>query len=78
MTNPSTGSGPSPASRSGTQGAKQYTVVRQFTDKAGKPWQQGQQYQGPENEAQEHLAQGNIREQGSGGQGVPPKEPGQR
>jgi hypothetical protein len=53
---------PSPASRSGTQG-KHYTVARQFTDKNGKTWQQGQQYQGPETEAQEHLAQGNIQEQ---------------
>jgi hypothetical protein len=66
---------PSPASRSGTQG-KQYVVAKQFTDKSGKSWQQGQQYQGPENEAQEHLAQGNIQEQSTGGAGVPPKEPG--
>jgi hypothetical protein len=65
---------PSPASRSGTQGKKQYVVARQFTDKSGKAWQQGQQYQGPETEAQEQLAQGNIQEQG---QGTPAKETGQ-
>jgi hypothetical protein len=60
---------PSPASRSGTQGKKQYVVARQFTDKNGKAWQQGEQYQGPETEAQEQLAQGNIQEQ------QPPAEP---
>jgi hypothetical protein len=64
---------PSPASRSGTQSAKQYVVARQFTDKNGKSWQQGQQYQGPENEAQEQLAQGNIHEQQSPAE---PKVPG--
>jgi hypothetical protein len=61
---------PSPASRSGTQATKQYVVAKQFTDKNGKAWQQGQQYQAPENEAQEQLAQGNIQEQAGG------KEPG--
>jgi hypothetical protein len=65
---------PSPASRSGTQG-KHYTVAKQFTDKSGKSWQQGQQYQGPESEAQEHLAQGNIQEQQPPAE---PKVPGQR
>jgi hypothetical protein len=66
---------PSPASRSGTQ-AKRYLVAKQFTDKNGKSWQPGQQYQGPENDAQEQLAQGNIQESTGSGPGEP-KVPGQ-
>lgn len=45
------------------KGAKKYTVAKAFTDKAGKQWQQGQDYSGSDpSEVQQQVNQGNLTE----------------
>jgi hypothetical protein len=39
-----------------------YKVKRNFSDKKGKAWKQGEPWSGAPDEATEHLATGNIEE----------------
>lgn len=51
--------------------AKKYKVTRTFTDKAGKTWQEGQDYSGDETEARNQANQGNLEESSESGKPQP-------